>query len=187
MVTREDLIVKTLGPSRVDSPLGELLAVRKRSYYNVDEDDHVLFDDTASALKARGLPIDQVPGFEPAGPRRKIYFDPSKVRAGIVTCGGLCPGFNDVIRALVMELHFLYGVRKIVGFCNGYQGFIAKYKRQVLELTPQFVSRINEQGGTILGSSRGLQNPIEMVDCLERMVLRQPWGYSNVREIVVIV
>ena len=151
--------LKPLGPCRIDSPLGQLLAGRQRSYYNVDETDRVLFDDTASALAARGESVDRVPGFEPAGPRRKIFFDPSKTRAGIVTCGGLCPGFNDVIRGLVMELHYLYGVRKIVGFCNGYQGFIAKYKRPVLELTPQFVSQINEHGGTILGTSRGRAGP----------------------------
>lgn len=146
-----------------------LLEQRKRSYYNVDESDRVLFDDTASALATRGVPVEQIPGFEPAGPRRKIFFDPSKTRAGIVTCGGLCPGFNDVIRALVMELHFLYGVRRIHGFCNGYQGFIPKYQRPVLELTPQSVSQINEHGGTILGTSRGEQDPAEIVDCLERM------------------
>ena len=169
MVSREELIVKSLGPCRVDSPLLPLLEQRKRSYYNVDETDRVLFDDTASALAARGVPADQIPGFEPAGPRRQIYFDPSKTRAGIVTCGGLCPGFNDVIRALVMELHFLYGVRRIHGFCNGYQGFIPKYKRPVLELTPQSVSQINEHGGTILGTSRGEQDPVAIVDCLERM------------------
>ena len=169
MVTAEDLVVKALGPCRVDSPLLPLLEERKRSYYNVDESDRVLFDDTASALIARGVPPDQVPGFEPAGPRRKIFFDPSKTRAGIVTCGGLCPGFNDVIRGLVMELHFLYGVRRIYGFCNGYQGFIPKYKRDVLELTPQNVSQIHEHGGTILGTSRGQQDPAEIVDCLERM------------------
>lgn len=169
MVSREDLVVKSLGPCRVDSPLIPLLDQRKRSYYNVDESDRVLFDDTASALLARGVPADQIPGFEPAGPRRKIFFDPSKTRAGIVTCGGLCPGFNDVIRGLVMELHFLYGVRRIHGFCNGYQGFIPKYQRPVLELTPQSVSQINEHGGTILGTSRGQQDPADIVDCLERM------------------
>ncbi len=168
MVSREDLVVKSLGPCRVDSPLLPLLERRKRSYYNVAESDRVLFDDTASALLARGVPIEEIPGFEPAGARHKIFFDPSKTRAGIVTCGGLCPGFNDVIRGLVMELHFLYGVRRIYGFCNGYQGFIPKYKRSVLELTPQTVSQINEHGGTILGTSRGEQDPVEIVDCLER-------------------
>ncbi|MDB5307572.1 MAG: diphosphate--fructose-6-phosphate 1-phosphotransferase [Gemmataceae bacterium] len=169
VVSSEDLVVRALGPCRIDSPLLPLLETRQRSYYNVDESDRVLFDDTASALTARGVGVDQVPGFEPAGPRRKIFFDPSKTRAGIVTCGGLCPGFNDVIRGLVMELHFLYGVRRIYGFCNGYQGFIPKYKRPVLELTPQSVSQIAEHGGTILGTSRGQQDPGEIVDCLERM------------------
>ncbi|WP_206108061.1 ATP-dependent 6-phosphofructokinase [Paludisphaera soli] len=169
MITQEDLAVRSLGECRVDSPMLPLLERRRRSYYNVDESDRVLFDDTGSALIERGGSAADVPGFEPAGPRRKIYFDPSKARAGIVTCGGLCPGFNDVIRALVMELHFAYGVRRIHGFCNGYQGFIPKYKRPVMELTPQSVSRINELGGTILGTSRGEQDPGEIVDCLERM------------------
>jgi 6-phosphofructokinase 1 len=169
MVELDDLTVKTLGPSRIDSPLAPLLNDRRQSFHNVDESDRVLFDDTVSALQARSTPHDRLPAFEPAGPRRKIFFDPSKTRAGIVTCGGLCPGFNDVIRALVMELHYRYGVRKIYGFCNGYQGFIAKYGRAVLDLTPRVVSDINEHGGTILGTSRGQQDAGEIVDCLEQM------------------
>lgn len=169
MLELNDLIVKTLGPSRIDSPLGPLLAGRHRSYHNVDESDRVLFDDTASALAARGLAVGELPAFEPAGARRKIFFDPSKTRAGIVTCGGLCPGLNDVIRSLVLELSFHYGVRKIYGFGNGYQGFIAKYGRPVLDLTPESVGGINEHGGTILGTSRGEQDPAEVVDCLERL------------------
>ncbi len=141
MVNAEDLLVKNLGPCRIDSPLGTLLSDRRQTIHNVDESDRVLFDGTISALTGRNLPLEGLPAFEPAGPRRKIFFDPSKTRAGIVTCGGLCPGFNDVIRALVMELHFRYGVRKIYGFCNGYQGFIAKYGRDVLDLTPRSVER----------------------------------------------
>jgi 6-phosphofructokinase 1 len=86
VVGPEDLVVKSLGPCRVDSPLLPLLDQRQRSYFNVDESDRVIFDDTASAVVARGVAADQIPGFEPAGPRRKIFFDPSKTRAGIVTC-----------------------------------------------------------------------------------------------------
>ena len=169
MIEASDLTVKSLGTCRIDSPLAPLLAQRVRSFHNVDEGDKVLFDDTLSAMAARNAaPID-LPGFEPAGPRRKIFFDPSKTRAGVVTCGGLCPGFNDVIRALAMELYYRYGVKKVYGFCNGYQGFIAKYGRDVLDLTPEFVSHINEQGGTVLGTSRGQQDAGEIVDCLERM------------------
>src|SRR5271163_2665566 len=129
MVDAADLAVKILGPCRLDSPMMPLLTGRQQSFHNVDESDRVLFDDTASAICARGLPVDQLPGFEPAGPRRKIFFDPSKCRVGIVTCGGLCPGLNDVIRALVLELNFNYGVKKVYGFSNGYQGFVAKHGR----------------------------------------------------------
>jgi 6-phosphofructokinase 1 len=169
MVEAKDLVVKTLGPCRVDSPLMPLLRGLRPSFHNVEETDRVLFDDIASAVLARGVSLDQLPGFEPAGPRRRIFFDPSKTRVGIVTCGGLCPGLNDVIRALVMELHFHYGVRRIFGFCNGFQGFIPQYHRSVIDLTPEVVGRINELGGTILGTSRGRQDPEEIVDCLDRM------------------
>jgi 6-phosphofructokinase 1 len=164
-----DLHVKTLGQGRINSPLLPLLDQRARTFHNVDEGDRVLFDDTISSLSGRGLPVDQLPAFEPAGPRRKIYFDPSKTRAGIVTCGGLCPGLNDVIRSLVLELHKGYGVRKVYGFRNGYSGFIAKYAREVVDLTPERVAGINEHGGSILGTSRGQQDPEEIVDCLETM------------------
>jgi 6-phosphofructokinase 1 len=129
----------------------------------------VLVDDTLSTLVARGLPAGELPGFEPGGPRRKIFFDPSKTRVGIVTCGGLCPGLNNVIRGLVMELTFHYGVRRIYGFRNGYQGFVARYGHEVVDLTPEAVRGINEDGGTMLGTSRGGQDPEEVVDCLERM------------------
>lgn len=101
MIDASDFVVKSLGTCRVESPMAPLLGARKRSINNVDETDRVLFDDIASMAVERGLPTNELPGFEPAGPRKKIYFDPSKTRAGIVTCGGLCPGFNDMIRALV--------------------------------------------------------------------------------------
>lgn len=115
------------------------------------------------------IALDQLPGLEPAGARRLIYFDPSKARVGIVTCGGLCPGLNNVIRSLVNECTRRYGVSKVYGFSNGFQGFIPAFKRDVRELTPDSVADIHEHGGTVLGSSRGDQNPEEIVDCLERM------------------
>lgn len=169
MIETSDFVVKSLGTCRVESPMAGLLNQRKQSINNVDETDRVLFDDIASMAIERNVPTAELPGFEPAGPRKKIYFDPSKTRAGVVTCGGLCPGFNDVIRALVMELTFRYGVKKVYGFRNGYQGFIARHGHPALELTPDMVSQINEEGGTILGTSRGQQDPTEIVDCLEQM------------------
>jgi len=164
-----DLTVRTLGPCRHDSPLTELLYDRRTSHHWVDANDRVLIDDTAAMVGARGVGVDRLPGFEAGGPRRKIFFDPSKTRVGIVTCGGLCPGLNNVIRGLVMELTLHYGVHRILGFRNGYQGFIARYGYPVLDLTPDVVRDINEDGGTILGSSRGQQDPEEIVDCLEQL------------------
>jgi 6-phosphofructokinase 1 len=171
MTTAADLVIKTLGPCRIDSPLRARLESRRTTVHYVGEDDRVLFHDTLNLVAASGCSLDQLPGFEPAGPRRKIFFDPAKMRVGIVTCGGLCPGINDVIRGLVMELNFHYGVKRIYGFRNGYQGFVAKYGHDVVELTPDLVSNIDEDGGTILGTSRGGQDPQEIVDCLERMNL----------------
>ncbi len=115
------------------------------------------------------MPVDQLPGFEPGGPRRKLFFDPSKTRVAIVTCGGLCPGLNNVIRGLVLELRLHYGVRHVFGFRNGYHGFIARYGHDVVDLTLESVSGINEDGGTILGTSRAQQDPEDIVDCLERL------------------
>jgi len=169
MTTAADLAVKTLGPCRIDSPLRPLLENRRTTTHYVGEDDRVLFHDTASLVRDSGYSVDALPGFEPAGPRRNIFFDASKMRVGIVTCGGLCPGLNDVIRGIVMELTFHYGVTRILGFRNGYQGFVARYGHDVVDLTPRVVSNIDEDGGTILGTSRGEQDPQEIVDCLERM------------------
>jgi 6-phosphofructokinase 1 len=168
-ITMSDLGVTTLGPCRIDSPLKPLIEGRKTNVHYVEEDDRVLFPDTASLVAAAGVRAEALPGFEPAGPRREIFFDPPKMRVGVVTCGGLCPGINNVIRGLVMELTFHYGVQRIYGFKNGYQGFIPRYGHDVVDLTPKLVSDINEDGGTILGTSRGGQDPAEIVDCLERM------------------
>ncbi|MCP4268095.1 MAG: ATP-dependent 6-phosphofructokinase, partial [Candidatus Brocadiaceae bacterium] len=107
---------------------------------------------------------------EKAGPRQNIFFDPSKVHAGIVTCGGLCPGLNDVIRAIVMTLWYRYGTKRISGFMYGYRGFLSEFNLPVMELTPEIVSKIHSLGGTILGSSRGCGDCTEeIVDSLERM------------------
>ena len=169
IVSARDLQVDTLGPCRVDSPLASRLPRRGESEYWLGEDDKVLFDVALSEATVRGVPVGELPGFEPSGARRKIYFDPTKTRAAIVTCGGLCPGLNNVIRGLVEQLTRQYGVRSVIGFRNGYQGFIASDGHPVVELTPATVEGLEARGGTILGTSRGQQDPEEIVDCLERM------------------
>ncbi|MDI2030450.1 ATP-dependent 6-phosphofructokinase [Saccharopolyspora sp. TS4A08] len=162
----DDLRVRHLGECRHDSPLADLVADKKTSPHYVSEGDRVLLDDTVSMLDRRGMTPDQLPSFEAAGPRRKIYFDPAEVTAGIVTCGGLCPGLNDVIRGLVQELTVQYDVKRILGFRNGFRGLTAQHRHDTVDLTPDVVRDIHNSGGTILGSSRGGQDADEMVDTL---------------------
>jgi 6-phosphofructokinase 1 len=104
-----------------------------------------------------------------AGPRDKIFFDPSQLKCGIVTCGGLCPGLNDVIRSIVMSLFYHYRVTTVFGFRYGYEGLSSHYGHKPLTLTPEKVNQIHQTGGTILGSSRGPQDIPDMVDTLEQM------------------
>lgn len=110
-----------------------------------------------------------LPCFELAGPRRQIFFDPSKLKCALVSCGGLCPGLNDIIRSIVLELNYGYGVRNIFGIRYGLQGFIPRYGHELIDLTPQSVVNIHDRGGTVLGSSRGPQDIDDIIDSLERM------------------
>jgi 6-phosphofructokinase 1 len=107
--------------------------------------------------------------FEVAGPRERLYFDSAKTTAAIVTCGGLCPGVNDVIRGIVMELWHGYRITKILGIRYGYEGLVQRHGRQPLPLRPEVVSTIQTFGGTMLGTSRGPQDATEMVDSLEQL------------------
>ena len=105
--------------------------------------------------------------FELAGPRKKLFFDPKRTRVGIVTCGGLCPGLNNVIRSLVLELHYGYGVGAILGFRGGYTGLDPEASRGPVELTPELVDDIHRKGGTILGTSRG---PVDTGRAVENLI-----------------
>lgn len=157
----EHFKITQLGDCTVPSPL-------KRLDF-VDDDDHVLYHRTLETLKPYLERDETPPHFEAAGPREKIFFDPSELSCGIVTCGGLCPGINDVIRAIVMSLYHRYEVKSIYGFRYGYQGLVPDYGHTPLELNPENVNQIHEMGGTILASSRGNQDPKIMVDTLEEM------------------
>lgn len=106
--------------------------------------------------------------FEMAGPRASLYFDAVHVRAGIVTCGGLCPGLNNVIRSVYYELNHAYGVQEVYGFQYGYQGLDPERGVEPLRLTPEFVDPIHKRGGTVIGTSRGPVDPGTAVDNLMR-------------------
>jgi 6-phosphofructokinase 1 len=107
--------------------------------------------------------------FELAGPRARLFFDAKSTRAGIVTCGGLCPGLNNVIRSLFLELHYGYAVREVVGFRGGYSGLDPACGVEPITITPEFVERIHQQGGTVLGSSRG---PVDVTRAVDNLIAR---------------
>jgi 6-phosphofructokinase 1 len=115
------------------------------------------------------VPPEEELWFEKAGPREKIFFDPHHVRAAIVTCGGLCPGLNDVIRSLFLELHMNYGVKTIMGIRHGYLGLNQQAGEPPVNLSMETVEDIHREGGTILGTSRGPQEPAAMVDFLQEL------------------
>ena len=162
--------VPTLGPAKITSPI-ETRATEMGTPCFVSEERilvNLVEHHVTEAAKGRG----QLLSFERAGPRCKIFFDPSKLRCAVVSCGGLCPGINDIIRAIVLALHHNYGVRNIYGVRYGFQGFIPSYGHELIDLTPDFVRNIHEDGGTVLASSRGPQDIESIVDALERMNIR---------------
>jgi 6-phosphofructokinase 1 len=106
--------------------------------------------------------------FEKAGPREKIFFEPSRTKAAIVTCGGLCPGLNNVIRSVYLQLHFHYGVSSVLGIRYGYAGFGPEAAASPMWLNTEMVNDIHQRGGTLLGSSRGPLSPDIIVDFLEQ-------------------
>jgi len=160
-----DTSIKSLGPGEIVSPLHHIGGVEVNFR---TEDDRVLFDHTLEIGEGRAIGEPQL-SFEAAGPRERIFFNPAKTTAAIVTCGGLCPGLNDIIRGLVTQLHYRYAVTKVYGFRYGYEGLIARYGHTPLLLRPESVAQIHNFGGTILGTSRGPQKIEEMVDLLEEM------------------
>jgi 6-phosphofructokinase 1 len=153
--------VHSLGSCSEVSPL------RGRRF--VDDQEQITFASQVKNICSLQQRAKVFPAFQKAGPRAKIFHCPANTRAAIVTCGGLCPGLNNVIKGLVTVLFHDYEVTAIKGFRYGYQGLVAKYRHAPMDLTPGLVDEIHKSGGTILGSSRGDQDPGAMVDTLEAM------------------
>jgi len=153
-----DVPVDNLGPATIPSLLPYNLM-------KADEDVQLCLD----SEHAEEITTPKQFTFQLAGPRSSLYFDTSKTRCAIVTCGGLCPGLNDVIRSIVIAAHYEYGIPSILGIRYGLEGFIPKYNHSFIDLTPQNTEHIHQFGGTMLGSSRGPQDPAAIVDALRRM------------------
>lgn len=156
-----DFSIANLGECTIDSPVEEV---------------EFIPEGASNSFFTRAVDIEQslakhgrIPGFELAGPRRRIFHDPPWTRAAIVTCGGLAPGINDVIKSLVNTLYFRYGVDSVYGLRYGFRGLIPSYKLEPMPLNPEIVDTIHENAGSVLGSSRGPQDVGEMVRTLDRL------------------
>ena len=156
-----DLSIETVGTGTLKSPM--------KGVSFVSDQDRISLTTDINRIKEFCAKGKEIPSLEAAGPRETIFHDPAWTRAGIVTCGGLCPGLNNVIKGLVQVLWFDYGVRNIFGIPYGYRGLNPAYGYPPIMLNPDVVDAIQDDGGTILGSSRGMQEPSVMVDTLMRL------------------
>lgn len=146
------------------NPLQDNTAYSVVKQYFVNLDDTVAQKIVVHKNSPRGT------HFRRAGPRQKVYFESDEVHACIVTCGGLCPGLNTVIREIVCGLYDMYGVTKILGIEGGYRGF---YARNTISLTAKSVNDIHKRGGTILGTSRGGHDTLKIVDSIQDRGINQ--------------
>jgi 6-phosphofructokinase 1 len=168
-LTPSDLAIRSLGPRSIESPLKRHFHEIGNDHAFYSDDQRVIVDHSLESVQALNAAGTEVPCFEVAGPRRRLFFKPEETVCAVVTCGGLCPGFNDVIRAIVLQAHHRYGVARILGIPFGFEGLIPEYGHHVFNMTPGFVSSIHRFGGTMLGSSRGPQSPARMVDRLHEL------------------
>lgn len=163
----EDFLIKSLGHGNVISPLKQGQRADSPVYKFVEDDERILYDVSVDYFNKCKETGETPASFEKAGPKENIFFEPAKTKVGIVTCGGLCPGLNNVIRSLVNQLFYRYGISRILGIMYGFEGLISDYNHPVIEMTAPMVSDIHLSGGTFLGTSRGNQDVGKMVDTLE--------------------
>ncbi|MBU4486064.1 MAG: ATP-dependent 6-phosphofructokinase [Candidatus Delongbacteria bacterium] len=161
--------VKNLGECVFKSPIP--LSFRDSSIFAnfVKDSEKILFDSKIDLVKNHQDDLNKTPAFELGGPRKYLHFEPGKIACGIVTCGGLCPGINNVIRGLVNSMHYWYKCDKIYGFMYGFRGMVEGNEPEPIELNVKTVEDIHLKGGTILGSSRGSQDVKKIVDYLEKL------------------
>ena len=169
--TNSDFTIETLGACKIQSPIhlskehGDFVA-------NYVTDEEFIINRVDTTLEETESPCERKEVLEKAGPREKIFFNPNHVHAAIVTCGGLCPGLNDVVRSVVRCLWNRYGVRRISGIRFGFKGLLPEYGYDLIQLTPDLVDDSHKTGGSILGTSRGGgDRVIEIADAIESMNL----------------
>ncbi|HET6349567.1 MAG TPA: ATP-dependent 6-phosphofructokinase [Candidatus Krumholzibacteria bacterium] len=158
----EQFQVTTLGPCTVPSPLGLSTHVGDGLAHFVPDGTRILYKIAGEGPEDFNLDL----FMERAGPREHIFFDPAVTRAAVVTCGGLSPGVNNVMRSLVLELYFQYGVRDVVGFRYGFRGINPAHGLAPVRLDFETVRSIQNEGGSLLGVSRGAEDASVLVDRL---------------------
>jgi 6-phosphofructokinase 1 len=158
----EELRVERLGESTLLTPLDG-----RRNRF-IDDSERVLLPASSSLIETFRKQNEPIPSFELAGARKRIFFDPKQVRCGIITCGGICPGLNDVIRSITLTALETYGVSQVWGFRYGFEGLTRSARSQPLDLNSVTTRNIQDTPGTVIGSSRGPQCPVEMLDTLQR-------------------
>ncbi len=164
-----DFTVESLGTAKLPTPIKMSKAGGDGMADYVSDDDKVLYTTDTKVVDGKRVPLHD-DAMEVAGPREKLYFNPSHVHAAICTCGGICPGLNNVVRAVVRCFWYRYGVRRISGIQFGYLGLLENSPWPLIPLDPDVVDDIQEKGGTILGSARGGGKQVEeIVDSLERL------------------
>ncbi|MEA2063190.1 MAG: ATP-dependent 6-phosphofructokinase, partial [Gemmatimonadota bacterium] len=160
----ENLLIKNLGEARYDSPLELSETIEDGLPLYIPDDTRVPYSVT---FRGQHGPEREL-SFEKAGARSRLFFDPAKCYAAIVTCGGLCPGLNNVVQSVFFELHYRYGVGKVLGVRYGFQGFDPEKGLEPIKLTTEFLETVQNEGGSVLGSSRGHVPPEVIVESLER-------------------
>ncbi len=165
LLTQKDFIIESLGDAGVPTP-------ETASVHFVTDEDRIIFHQHLRHQDDYCARNEALPSMELAGPRKNIFFSSGTVKAGIVTCGGLCPGLNTIIRSIVLTAEQFYGISTVYGFRNGYAGLNPDLGIEPIVLTSAMVDNIHEQGGTILSSSRGPQPVDKMVDRLIQLDVR---------------
>lgn len=163
MINPRDTVITTLGEPKYPSPLRNK-AWGKDGEPFVSDNAKVRYQVEIGVAHER--PSDVF--FEIVGPRSMLFFNPPETRAAIVTCGGVSPGLNNVIRSAVHELTINYGVKEVLGIRYGYRGLDPSAGETPIPLNIDNVDGIHEEGGTVLGTSRGKVDASIIVDYLHK-------------------
>ncbi|CCW59739.1 unnamed protein product [Phytomonas sp. EM1] len=165
-VTQSDLTIERLPGSNYPNPNRNSTT----SAHLTDKIGHIMYDPRPNDVQSGEYPISGSKlRCQLAAPRKHLHFNPSETTFGIVTCGGICPGLNDVIRSITLAGIVQYGIKRVIGFRYGYWGLSKEGSKTAIELSRASVTQIHRFGGTILGSSRGPQDTKEMVETLVRL------------------